>query len=100
MKLYLLRIDPDESASEGERWDEWFSSLEAARRRRSEMIRKALAGEKDMRCGADFQIEMCEIADLPKRALVLAALNGKGYVDARTTVVPEWVGKQAYEERP
>jgi hypothetical protein len=86
MKFYRLEIAPDESEGEGEDHDEWFSSLEGAKRRRSELIRRDphLDGH---RYGSDFAIHCVVLKDLPKRALVLAVLNRRGYTKSDDKIV-------------
>jgi hypothetical protein len=91
--LYRLGICADESQGEGEDHDEWFGSLGAARRRRAELIRVSprLAGH---RYGEDFEIERVVFRDLPRRALLLAALNWRGCVELQEEVVPRYVPRR------
>ena len=82
MKFYRLGIDGTASSLEDR--DEWFGSLRAARRRRSELIRctplHAVADE-------DFEIEEVELADLPAKKLLLSILNRSGFAQRRALVV-------------
>lgn len=90
MKLYRLRIAPDGTDGEGEDHDEWFSSLEAAKSRRRNLIRDN-PGLLDHRYGRDFMIEEIVLLKLPPRQLALAILNRRNYVARRNTVVPDYV---------
>lgn len=98
MKLYCLSIAPSESDGEGEDHDEWFTSLEAAKRRRRELIRDnpGLVGHK---FGRDFEIEEIIFAKLPQKALALAILNRRGYVAQRTVVVPSYIPSKELHDR-
>ena len=103
MRIYRLGIEPGEANSEGEDHDEYFSSLDAAGRRRAELIRE----DPDLdghRYGEDFEIERIDLADLAPRAMLLAILNRKGYIAAREVVVaayisPEMRGYKSQRER-
>ena len=86
MRFYRLDRYPDESAGEGESWDEWFGSLSAARKRRAELIR-AYRGTH-YHCGPQFSIERVELVQMPIRALVRALLNRTGYIASSVEVVP------------
>lgn len=88
MKLYLLHRAPDESAGEGEDWNEWFGSLREANARRAELIQQT--DWSTHRYGADFKIERVELAKLPKRQLLLAALNGRRCFPHREVIVAEY----------
>lgn len=101
MKVYRLNIQPDEAAGEGEDHDEYFASLDAARRRRAELIR-ANPEMEGHRTESDFAIERVTLADLPPAKLVLAVLNRKGYAEKTEMVVPEYVSpsmREYYRER-
>lgn len=89
MIVYRLGRLPSEDAPEGEDWDEYFSSLAAAKVRRRELIREDpdLVGHPTKR---DFEIEATELANLPKKKLALALLNREHYVAGRTVVVPHY----------
>lgn len=89
MKLYQLKIRPDESQSEAENCDEWFSSLEAARRRRIELIKTTHPSE--YRYGSDFAIVEVIFAKLPTRQLLLAVLNRRGYAASQRVVVTDYI---------
>lgn len=84
MKLYRLNILPQEHEGEGEDHDEWFTSLGAARKRRSQLIRNM--PEDSYKFGADYDIDEVELVDLPPRAMVLAVLNRECVVSSRTVV--------------
>jgi hypothetical protein len=85
MKFYRLNIHPGENETEGLDLDEWFTSLGAARTRRTELIRATSAD--DYKYGADFSIDEIELVNQPPRALLLAVLNRRGYVASKHSVV-------------
>lgn len=85
MKLYCLRVHPSESDGDGEVFDQWFTSLEAAKRVRARFIREVPADE--YKFGEDFRIDEVVLRALPHRALLLAVLNRQGWVQTRRTVV-------------
>ena len=87
MILYRLCISPTENASDGENWDEWFSSLVAAGVRRAELI-AADPCLNNSRLGLDYGIEKVELTDhLSMKKLVLAILNRRGYIVSSEVVV-------------
>ena len=74
MKLYRINITPCDNSGEGENWDEWFGSLVAAKKRRRELIK-----DPDYSyCGCNYSIDQVKISNLPKKKLLLWALNSKG----------------------
>lgn len=96
MKLYLLENQPDESAGEGEDWDEWFTSLRAAKVRRRGLIASVKPPETPVWAqqqpvgfsGEDFGIYEVTLVRVSARELVRRALNRRGYVETRVQVVP------------
>ena len=88
MKLYKLDIAPGESNGEGEDHDEWFSSLDAAKKRRQELIdaNPSMGGH---RYGEDYAISRVEFAELPPLKLLLAVLNRTGW-NKHTEVIVPW----------
>ena len=75
MKLYRLNITPSDTAGEGENWDEWFTSFAIAKKERQQYITR----EPDYSyCGENYSIDVVEIPNLPKKQLLLKALNCKG----------------------
>lgn len=97
MTFYRLHIAPDEAEGEGEDHDQWFTSLRAARRRRAELIadNPSLRGH---RYGQDFKIERVELVQLPPQALLLAVLNGRGYIEQRSTVIENYKPARGADE--
>ena len=93
--FYRLEIAPSESDGEGEDHDEWFTSLEAARRRRAELIR-ADPHLEGHRYGSDFCVSRVILRDLSPKALVLAVLNRAGHVESSEEVVPEYKPKHGW----
>ncbi len=77
MKLYKLDVAPDESAGEGEDWDEWFPSLDAAKDRRQELI-DANPTMDGHRYGKDYAVSRVTFTELPPLKLLLAVLNRVG----------------------
>ena len=103
MNVYRLGIRPSEYDSDGEDFDEWFSSLAEVRQRRAELIResKETHRQEAAECREwevpravrpDYEIEKIELVDLPTKELALALLNRRRYIAARTIVVPAWKG--------
>lgn len=95
MHLYRLSIAPDINGGdgEGEDHDEWFSSLRAARRRRSELIREWKDAWPDHPYGEDFSVHKVTFQDLPKKALLLQVLHRVHYLAASwEEVVPPFTG--------
>lgn len=84
MKLYRLSILPDPTDPEGEDHDEWFSSLRAAKKRRSGLLREG-ACSRDV---PDLEITENELADVPERQLLLRVLNRCGFIAREKVVVP------------
>ena len=83
MKLYRLNITPSDCAGCGENWDEWFGSLVAVKKRRRELIK-----DPDYSfCGSNYSIDRVEIPDLPKKMLLLRALNNRYFPSVE--IVPE-----------
>ena len=87
--LYRLDISPDESAGEGEDWDEWFTSLSEAKTRRRGLIaaNPTLSG---LRHSQSYAIHRIVLAPLPKKALVLAVLRRLGYSSSSEFVVDDY----------
>ncbi len=88
MKLYQLKIAPDESQSESEICDEWFTSLVAANRRRAKLV--ATTDPSEYKYGSDFEIREIIFAKLPPLALLMAVLNRSGYAQSQRVVVPAY----------
>lgn len=94
MTVYQLHISGSDYDADGEDFDEYFSSLEAARRRRKQLI-DADPKMKDCRFDSDYKIDKLTLSTkLSPRQLILAILNRKGYVKERETVVEEYQVKQ------
>lgn len=85
--LYRLSVAPGEADGEGEDHDEWFTSLKLAKARRKELIDDD-PELKDHRYGEDYQIDRCEFAPLPQRALLLRVLNRDGMFAVSVRVPP------------
>ena len=90
MIVYELHISPDEYESDDKDCDEWFSSLRAAKKRRAELI-KEYPTKEGQRFDSDFSIDRVVISSLPHRDLVLALLNGSGFIRSKETVVEPYV---------
>lgn len=93
MKLYRLNIYPDQSEGEGGDYDEWFGSLEAARKRRAQLIRDEQA---DYRMGPDLGIDAVEMPPLSIKRLALHLLNREHLQSSEA--VPAHDGKLRTEE--
>lgn len=87
--LYRLDIAPDESDGEGECFDEWFSSLKLAKKRRAELIAEN-PDLKDHRYGVDFAIWRVEFMQYGRRGLLLRVLN-RGGIRAQIQKVEAYV---------
>ena len=84
MIFYRLGISPGEGEAEGEDHDEWFTSLEAAKIRRTELI----AMNDDLKYGCDYGIRKTWIGcGLSRKKLILALLNREGFVDHDEDIV-------------
>lgn len=84
--FYRLGHRPPESASEAEDWDEWFTSLAAAEKRRRALI----AEDPDLdnhSTGRDFEIDRVALSDLPHKELALALLNRAEPFQSKVRVV-------------
>lgn len=97
MIVYRVGISPAEYEGEGEDHDEFFSSLKVAKARRAELI-KGNPTLEDNRYSEDFEIERIKVANLPRRDLILAILNGEGWVEERATIVPPYKPKEIDEQ--
>lgn len=89
MIVYRLEVAPSDSDGEGEDHDEWFSSLQAAKKRRGELIKQDPDLE-DHRYGEDFEIEKITLADDSRLKLILAILNRTSFYTSREQVVPPY----------
>lgn len=99
MKLYRLGICPGEGEGEGENWDEWFSSLREAKKRRAELIAQNPDGD-NARMLEDFEIEQCEIPDLPRKRLAILLLNRRGFVtNSKQVVAPYRYDREAHIQK-
>lgn len=86
MIFYCLNIAPDEYGIEGEDLDEWFTSLNAAKHRRQELIDGAGSEQAP---GEDLSIDAIVVrSDLPPKQLLLNVLNRKAWMKSLTRVVP------------
>ena len=84
MKLYRINITPNQHSGEGENHNEWFGSLAAAKTRRRELIK-----DPDYTfCGCNYSLDRVEIPHLPKKKLLLRALNSKGFFPS-DEIIPE-----------
>ena len=90
MKVYCLHIHPDESDESKTNRNEYFSSLAAAEKRRANLIAED-PNLDDHPLGSDYAIWSLTLAKLPTKKLVLAILNGVGYVVKRDEVVPDYL---------
>lgn len=83
MKVYQLNVVAGENDADGENFDEWFTSLRAARARRAELIAETKASNfENVKYGHDLKIVCFEVADMPLSKLVLALLNQRGWATA------------------
>lgn len=92
MILYRVNIAAHEGEGDEADHSEWFASLEAAMRRRAELIRENPTDEGWL-FSSDFAIDRYELAKLPLKQLALAILNDKGYVVRYEEVVPPYTPK-------
>lgn len=82
MKLYRINITPNEHSGEGENHSEWFGSIAAYKKRRRELIK-----DPDYSyCGSNYSVDRVDIPDLPKKKLLLRALNNKGFFPSEEIV--------------
>lgn len=95
--FYRLRIRPGEHDADGECFDEWFSSIEAARRRRLECIRDARANRSLIKYGSDFEIERVALAPMSPKRMVLAVLNQREFIKTVRQVVAPWNARSDLE---
>lgn len=89
MVIYRLNVAPGKDQDEGENCDEWFGSLEAAKRRRTLLIQ----GNRDLeghRYGSDYQIDRVVLVDLPPKQMALALLNRMRCFVEQTMVMKEY----------
>jgi len=89
MNFYRLNRIPTEDASEAEDWNEYFTSLAAARARRAELLQEwAKWGHQNgHRTGEDFSIDKVTIKKQSVKAMILARLNHDLF-DSCEEVVP------------
>lgn len=92
MKLYYVDPPIDENAADGEDNREWFASKAAATKCFNEWVRLLKKDPNDYKIPRVY-LSMVLTAKLPMRALLLAALNRKGYVESRARL-REWEPKQ------
>lgn len=88
--LYCLNVYPGEGEPEGEVHDEWFTSLEAAKRRRAYHIAQdPTLGDHPF--DMDYAIYRVTLAALPRKRLALAILNRqwRQFVQSQTLMV-DW----------
>jgi hypothetical protein len=71
MIMYRINIIPCDTDGEGENWDEWYSSLAKAKKRRAELRRNPDYSY----CGENYRVDRVTLPNLPKKKLVLKALN-------------------------
>jgi hypothetical protein len=95
LPLYRVTVYPNEVDAEGMDKDEWFYSLDAARRRRRELIKEG----DDYKYGQNFRIDRVRLKDLPPKALILACLHGDA-VESVEEVVAAYRPKGRYKELP
>jgi hypothetical protein len=88
MKLYRLNRYPHDDAGCGENWDEWFPSLRAAQKRRTQLIHQTRDDDHAFPMGAHYSVDRCEFAQLPPRQLLLAVLNDAGFLKTAVRVLP------------
>lgn len=93
MKLYRLKVAPDESDGEGEDHDEWFTSLIAAQKRRRYLIKNT--PNDGYRYGEDFEVSEVVFVELPPRALLLRVLNRTAFIDTSRVMMPAHKPAQA-----
>jgi len=82
MRLYRLTPAGHEGYDE-EPPDEWFASRSAAMRR---YLTEKDAMEADRGYIGVLRLDLCELADLPPKLLLLAALNGEGLITSAEMV--------------
>jgi hypothetical protein len=87
MYLYVVRITPDDGSGEGENWDEWFSSLSAAKKRRQEILRAAKDNSEYSCIDPDESIEKITFVSCPKKKLLLKVLNQTGFVAKSESII-------------
>lgn len=91
MNVYQLHIQPGEYDGDGENHDEFFSNLELAKMRRSDLKKESPYAGGGSRGGEDFEIERLTLTKLSPKELILACLNRKYFVAESEVVVPAWV---------
>ncbi len=99
MNFYRLNVAPDEYDSDDKDCNEWFSSLDAAKKRRADFIatHPTRDGQRD---DSDFSIDHVTLTTLGPKALLLAVLNRAGFISAEVTVVEAYTFKPRVEETP
>jgi hypothetical protein len=93
VKVYRLGVCAGPDDGEGEDNDEWFSSLEKAKRRRRELIAQDPYLDGGHRTGQDYGIHRVWLVELPPRELLIRCLTGRAYVSRAEEVVPDYEGK-------
>lgn len=89
--LYVLRIDADENQAAGAEYDEWFTSLATALRRRAELIERNPT-EENQRVRESYAIDKVELYKLPPKDLLLLVLNrDRRFIRSSTNVVLSYV---------
>ena len=87
--VYRLNVSPGEHDNDSRDYDEWFTSLRAAKARRAQLI--AVTDVKDYRYGRDFEIERVGVAKAPPMELILRLLRRMHWRAGCEVVVPAYV---------
>jgi len=96
MTLYCLCRWPDESAGEGEDWDEWYGAFADAKKRRKQLIK-----QNPKRDEGDLNIDRYKIKGALSNKIVILAILNRYQIESsypypwaeKTTVVDEYVGR-------
>lgn len=98
-KLYRLNHAADvDEGEEGEDWDQWFGSLEEAKKMRTHYIRQ---GRSSVDQSTTLSIDRITLKPtLPTKALLLAALNRRGFVKETVEVVPAVTFYKGVAQKP
>lgn len=88
MKLYCIEPPVDQWTEEGLDVSEWYTSLQRARRRFTEIKRQYVHGDSGLII-RKLKLKAVEIADYPKKQLLVRLLNRAGYIKHEETI-EEW----------
>lgn len=97
MIIYEVDPSPIEGSPEGEPEEEYFSSRKAAIKRAEQLTAERLETPEDYSWCA-VTVSKLKVRNLPKRRLVLAILNRKGWLDIPEKILdrdPDWFRREA-----